>query len=80
VRARILSQCFQDSSVVLIEDIAAGEGFGATYTGRLLRLTSLAPDIVAAFLDGLQPFEFTANVLMADTRRPLEWSAQRALL
>ncbi len=80
VRARILAQRFQDNPAATIEGIAAAEGFGATYAGRLLRLTSLAPDIVAAILDGRQPPELTANVLMADTRLPLEWSAQRAVL
>jgi site-specific DNA recombinase len=80
VRARILARRFQDRPAALIEDIAAGEGFGATYASRLLRLTSLAPDIVAAVLDGRQPPELTANVLMADTRLPLEWSTQRAFL
>jgi hypothetical protein len=55
VRARILAQRFQDNPAAAIEDIAAEEGFGATYAGRLLRLTSLAPDIVAAILDGRQP-------------------------
>ena len=80
VRARILAQRFQDNPAATIEGIAAAEGFGPTYAGRLLRLTSLAPDIVAAILDGGQPPELTANVLMADTRLPLEWSAQRAML
>jgi hypothetical protein len=63
-----------------LEDIAAREGFGATYAGRLLRLASLAPAIVTAILEGRQPLELTANALMADTRLPLEWSAQRAAL
>jgi hypothetical protein len=80
VRARILAQRFQDNPAATIEGIAAGEGFGATYAGRLLRLTCLAPDIVAAILDGWQPPELTANLLMTDTRLPLEWSAQRAVL
>ena len=80
VRARILAQRFQNNPAATIEDIAAGEGYGATYAGRLLRLTSLAPDIVAAILDGRQAPELTANLLMADTRLPLEWSAQRAML
>lgn len=78
MRARVLAQRFQDNPAATIEGIAAAEGFGATYAGRLLRLTSLAPDIVEAILDGRQPPELTANVLMTDTRLPLEWSAQRA--
>jgi site-specific DNA recombinase len=80
VRARILAERFQDNPAATIEGVAAGEGFGATYAGRLLRLTSLAPDIVTAIFDGRQPPELTANALMADARLPLEWSAQRAVL
>jgi hypothetical protein len=80
VRAKILGRRFQNNPAATIEDIAAGEGFGATYAGRLLRLTSLAPDIVVSILGGRQPPELTANALMANTRLPLEWSAQRAAL
>jgi site-specific DNA recombinase len=43
-------------------------------------LNHLAPDIVAAILDGKQPADLTANKLMADTRLPLDWCAQRAAL
>jgi len=35
---------------------------------------------VTAILDGRQPPALTANVLMADRRLPLEWSARRAVL
>ena len=44
------------------------------------RLNYLAPDIVAAILDGEHPVDLTANKLMADTRFPLDWRAQRAAL
>jgi len=71
---------FRDNPSATIEDIAAGEGYGATYAGRLLRLTCLAPDIVAAILDGRRPSELTANAPMTGPRLPLEWSAQRAAL
>jgi hypothetical protein len=80
VRVRILAQRFWDNPAATMEDIAAGEGYGATYAGGLLRLTCLAPDFVMAVLDGRQPPELTANALMTDTRLPLEWSAQRAAL
>ncbi len=53
---------------------------GGTYAARLIRLNYLAPDIVAAILDGKQPVDLTANKLMADTRLPLDWRAQRAAL
>jgi len=80
VRVRILARRVRDNPAATIEDIAAREGYGATYAGRLLRLTCLAPDIVAAILDGRQPPELTANALMVKTPLPLEWSAQRAAL
>ena len=63
-----------------LEDIAAEEGISPTYATRLVRLTFLAPDIVAAILAGKQPAGLTANKLMADTRLPLDWSEQRSAL
>jgi site-specific DNA recombinase len=53
---------------------------GGPYAARLIRLNYLAPDIVAAILDGKQPVELTASKLMTDTRLPLDWRAQRAAL
>ena len=47
---------------------------------RLMRLTFLAPDIVRGILIGCRPPELTARRLMADTRVPLAWDEQRALL
>ena len=47
-----------------IEEIAAAEKINASYVGRLLRMTLLAPDIVEAILDGRQPVEMTLAVAM----------------
>ncbi len=63
-----------------IQRIAEAEGVVASYATRLLRLSFLAPDIVAAILEGRPPLELTANKLMRDTRLPLEWTAQRQRL
>ena len=60
--------------------IAKAEGVVPSYVTRLLRLTWLAPDIVAAIVDGRQPIGLTANRLMANIRLPLEWQDQRELL
>lgn len=60
--------------------IAEAEDVVPSYVTRLLRLTWLAPDIVSAIVDGRQPIGLTANRLMANTRLPLEWQAQRELL
>lgn len=38
-----------------LEDLAAGNGVDRTYVGRILRLTSLAPCIVEAILNGNEP-------------------------
>jgi site-specific DNA recombinase len=63
-----------------LEYIAREEKITASYATRLVRLTFLAPDIVAAILAGKQPAGLTANKLMADTRLPLDWRDQRAAL
>ena len=47
-----------------VGEIAAAEKINASYVGRVLRLTLLAPDIVEAILDGRQPAEMTLAVLM----------------
>ena len=55
-----------------LEDVAAQENMGGPYAARLTRLNYLAPNIVAAILDGKQPVDLTANKLMADTRFPFD--------
>jgi hypothetical protein len=57
-----------------IEEIAAAEKINASYVGRLLRMTLLAPDFVEAILDGRQPTEMTLAVLMAPY--PIVWQDQ----
>jgi hypothetical protein len=47
-----------------VEEIAAAEKINASYVGRVLRLTLLAPDIVEAILDGRQPADLTLAALM----------------
>jgi hypothetical protein len=47
---------------------------------RLARLSYLAPDIVAAILDGKQPADLSARRLLRSTPLPSCWSRQRAML
>ena len=61
-----------------LPQIAAAEQVSASYVTRLLRLRYLAPDIVAAIVEGRQPAALTATTLMHDTRLPVAWAAQRA--
>jgi hypothetical protein len=58
-----------------IEDLAKAKGIGKTYVSQVLRLTSLAPEIVEAILDGRQPPEIGLDDLLAGF--PLEWEMQR---
>jgi site-specific DNA recombinase len=80
VRADRLARCLAENPRWTLEDVASREELGGAYAARLIRLNYLAPDIVAAILDGKQPVDLTANKLMADTRLPLDWRAQRAAL
>ena len=59
-----------------VEEIAAAEKINASYVGRVLRLTLLAPDIVEAILDGRQPAGLTLAVLMQPFA--VGWYAQRS--
>jgi hypothetical protein len=59
-----------------VAEIAAAEKINASYVGRVLRLTLLAPEIVEAILDGRQ----SANLQLEDLLRrfPVGWREQRA--
>ncbi|MBD0273809.1 MAG: hypothetical protein ICV73_18010, partial [Acetobacteraceae bacterium] len=63
-------------------ELAAREGMTATYATRLVRQAYLAPDFLAAILEGEQPEGLTAARLMRACRRglPPDWREQRALL
>ena len=58
-----------------VEEIAEAEEINASYVGRILRLTLLAPELVEVILDGRQPAEVMLAVLM----RPfaVEWREQQ---
>ena len=80
VRAVRLARSLAENPGSTLEDVASRENLGGPYAARLIRLNYLAPDIIAAILDGKQPVDLTASKLMADTRSPFDWRAQRAAL
>jgi site-specific DNA recombinase len=80
VRADRLTRRLAENPGSTLEDVASQENMGGPYAARLIRLNYLAPHIVAAILDGKHPVDLTATKLMADTRLPLDWRAQRAAL
>ena len=79
-RAQALLSAIEHSASASIEEIAASQNMTPSYATRLMRLNYLAPDIAAAILDGKQPVELSAKMLMKDTRYPLSWHEQRIAL
>jgi hypothetical protein len=61
-----------------IEEVARAEKINASYVGRVLRLTLLAPEIIEAILEGRQPAGVTMAGLL--TPFPLMWTEQWAAL
>jgi hypothetical protein len=61
--------------------IASRERLTIGYPSRLLRLPSLAPDIVTAIINGKHPPELSAKRLMRlALKLPTDWPEQRKLL
>ena len=64
-----------------MHDVARAESLSAAHLYMVLRLAWLAPDIVAAIVNGRQPRQLTAKTLMRLTARlPADWAEQRKLL
>lgn len=61
-----------------LSDVATLEGMDRAYVSRMVNLTTLAPDIVEAILDGTLPDHVTLFDLASGT--PLLWEEQRSLL
>jgi len=61
--------------------IASHERLTIGYLSRLLRLPSLAPDIITAIINGKNPPQLTAKKLMRLAPQiPVDWTEQRKLL
>ncbi len=58
-----------------LKEIAAREGIDNSYVSRMVNLTTLAPDIVAAILDDAMPNHITLFNLAVDP--PALWDEQR---
>jgi site-specific DNA recombinase len=80
IRARQFNAALLDSDGVPFAALAKREGVSPSYFTRLVRLSYLAPDIAEAILDGRQPRELTADMLLAHSRLPLGWHEQRTVL
>ncbi len=58
-----------------VEDLAQALDVDRTYAGRILRLTSLAPDIIEAILRGDEPNGISLRKLQKNL--PVQWDEQR---
>ncbi len=62
------------------KQVAADEGHEADYFARLIRLGYLAPDIISAIVEGMQPANLTRQKLARIGSLPIRWDEQRAIL
>ncbi len=79
-RAHGIRERLFDDMTLSLKEIAKEEDVVGSYVTRLLRLSFLAPDILAAILKGEQPAELTASRLAQWKNLPLDWTEQRKVL
>jgi site-specific DNA recombinase len=79
VKAHAARSAIEQRPTESIAELARSQGHARDYFGVLLRLSYLAPDIIAAILEGRQPPELTRQRL-ARANLPLDWAAQREAL
>jgi hypothetical protein len=77
VRAHCWRSRIESGQAKSITDLAGQEGVTDAYVCRLLPLTSLAPDIVEAVLDGRQPKGLRLAEVLGNG--PLAWEEQRSI-
>ena len=81
VRAHDFQERLIRDSDLTVPAIASQERLTIGYLSRLLRLPSLAPDIVTAIINGKHPPELSAKRLMRlALKLPTDWAEQRKLL
>jgi hypothetical protein len=82
LRAHNMWSKVQRGGVAGLGELATQEGVSGSYTTRVIRLAFLAPDVLAAIIDGRQPADLTAARLLQECRRglPLDWQQQRDAL
>jgi hypothetical protein len=76
-RAHRWRRMLENGQASSINELAEIEKINASYISRILRLTSLAPDIVTAILNGRQPRTLQLADMLEDV--PTEWEKQRGV-
>ncbi len=78
VRAYRWREMLESGKYSCAADLAKAEKVNASYLGRILRLTLVAPDIIEAILTGRQPSTLQLNDLLKPL--PAIWAKQRPAL
>jgi site-specific DNA recombinase len=80
-RAHNIQERLMQDTDLTVPAIASHERLTIGYLSRLLRLPSLAPDIITAIINGKNPPQLTAKKLMRLALQiPIDWTEQRKLL
>ena len=80
-RAHDIQERLMQKSGLTLHAIASKEHVTPGYVSRLLRLSSLAPDIITAIVNGKNPPQLTAKKSMRLALEiPVDWTVQRKLL
>jgi hypothetical protein len=80
-RAHEIQERLMQNTDLTVHVISSHERVSANYVYRLLRLPTLAPDIITAIVNGKNPPQLTAKKLMRLTPQiPVDWAEQRKLL
>lgn len=74
-RARRWYEMLESGEMPSIHALSRATGLHERYVGRVLRCAFLAPDIVAAVIEGRQPQHLTLDALMKQI--PVRWREQR---
>jgi hypothetical protein len=80
VRAHLFKARLLQSAGGKFAELARREKLNRSYYSRVVRLTYLAPDITRAILEGRQPPNLTAAMLLEHSSLPLAWPEQRKAL
>ena len=76
-KAMAWQKMMESGEVKSFEELGKREGVDRTYVRRILRLATLAPDIVEAIIDGTEPSGLSLRALSKNI--PLMWDEQRKL-
>lgn len=77
---KLIAQAFAAQDLLLTgKPNLALSDYSRRYLGQLVRISWLAPDIIAAIMDGTQPVDLTGRNLTRANAIPLDWPSQRKM-